>query len=234
MYSEQICSPGIRSVLILLITVPGGPQNLLTRADHRESVCMGMAYPQGGSFERLDNFYGILNGGLNRKANRFSQKTDTFYTSSHPVTGSKTTSSTYASCRSPSSSALHQASILPYESSVPNIDVCGSARGAISCPGAGMPPSADTMGYYYRCCSQHGHCGPKNNIQNQNLYCGTGCQTDYGDCSTDRNPPPLPLTSPTLAENGDPCGPLVNAKCAAGLCCSGSNYCGMWHGSDSG
>ncbi|KAL2054742.1 hypothetical protein ABVK25_005046 [Lepraria finkii] len=52
----------------------------------------------------------------------------------------------------------------PYASSIPNIDVCGAAPGGISCPGAGVPPSANILGYYYRCYSAAGHCGPKNNI----------------------------------------------------------------------
>ena len=46
----------------------------------------------------------------------------------------------------------------PYTSQVPNIDVCGAAQGGVRCPGAG------TNGYYYRCCSSAGHCGPKNDV----------------------------------------------------------------------
>ena len=46
----------------------------------------------------------------------------------------------------------------PYASTVPNIDVCGHAQGGVSCPGAGIDK------YFYRCCSSHGHCGPKNNV----------------------------------------------------------------------
>ena len=29
-----------------------------------------------------------------------------------------------------------------------------------------------------------------------------------------------------MAQNGETCGPIVNKKCASGLCCSGSNFCG--------
>jgi hypothetical protein len=28
------------------------------------------------------------------------------------------------------------------------------------------------------------------------------------------------------AHDGETCGPIVNKKCASGLCCSGSNFCG--------
>ncbi|KAL8746273.1 MAG: hypothetical protein Q9184_007770 [Pyrenodesmia sp. 2 TL-2023] len=132
----------------------------------------------------------------------------------------------------------------PYASQVPSIDVCGSAQGGVKCPGAG------SNGYFYRCCSSAGHCGPKNDvrllcfsppnsvniriltclsflqIQDQAIYCGTGCQAGYGDCSLTQKPPTSPVTAPKIANAGDTCGPIVNAKCAAGLCCSGSNFCG--------
>lgn len=107
----------------------------------------------------------------------------------------------------------------PYASTVPNIDVCGHAQGGVSCPGAGL------NGYFYRCCSSAGHCGPKNNIQDQNLYCGTGCQAGYGKCDNEAKPP-NPSAAPGIAQNGETCGPIVNKKCASGLCCSGSNFCG--------
>lgn len=47
----------------------------------------------------------------------------------------------------------------PYASTVPNIDVCGNAQGGVKCPGAG------SNGYFYRCCSSAGHCGPKNDVR---------------------------------------------------------------------
>ncbi|KAI4112125.1 MAG: hypothetical protein LQ339_000133 [Xanthoria mediterranea] len=108
----------------------------------------------------------------------------------------------------------------PYTSQVPNIDVCGSAQGGVKCPGAG------SNGYFYRCCSSAGHCGPKNDIQDQAIYCGAGCQGSFGDCALTKNPPPYSSATPKIANGGDTCGPIVNAKCAAGLCCSGSNFCG--------
>lgn len=82
-------------------------------------------------------------------------------------------------------------------------------------------------GYYYRCCSANGHCGPKNNIQSQDLYCGADtCQVGFGDCSTNRTAPPLSSHAPKTVGMGQTCGPIVNAKCGDGLCCSGSNFCG--------
>lgn len=63
---------------------------------------------------------------------------------------SKSTLKTTSSTKPSSTSA--------YVSSIPNIDVCGSAAGGVRCPGAG------TNGYFYRCCSNHGHCGPKNDV----------------------------------------------------------------------
>ena len=114
-----------------------------------------------------------------------------------------------------------------YVSTVPNIDVCGHAVGGVSCPGAGVPPGPNVLGYYYRCCSSGGHCGPKNNIQSQDLYCGADtCQVGFGDCSTNRTAPPLSSNPPKTVGMGDTCGPIVNAKCGDGLCCSGSNFCG--------
>lgn len=126
------------------------------------------------------------------------------------------------------SSTASQVPSSPYVSSVPDIDVCGHATGGVSCPGAGVPFNASVPGYFYRCCSSDGHCGPKNNIQDQSLYCGAGCQGDYGDCSTDRVPPALPSAAPTVAGSGQTCGPIVNARCDKGLCCSGSNFCGTY------
>ncbi|KAL8809493.1 MAG: hypothetical protein Q9200_003361 [Gallowayella weberi] len=108
----------------------------------------------------------------------------------------------------------------PYTSQVPNIDVCGSAQGGVKCPGAG------TNGYFYRCCSSAGHCGPKNDIQDQAIYCGTGCQGNFGDCALNKKPPPYSTATPKIVGKGDTCGPIVNAKCGDNLCCSGSNFCG--------
>ncbi|KAJ4297595.1 hypothetical protein N0V90_005488 [Kalmusia sp. IMI 367209] len=90
-------------------------------------------------------------------------------------------------CASGTSSTLKtsaEATATPssFASSIPVIDVCGHALGGVSCPGAGLD------GYFYRCCSSAGHCGPKNDIQDQTLYCGTGCQAGYGKCDNEKKP----------------------------------------------
>ncbi|KAF2447347.1 carbohydrate-binding module family 18 protein [Karstenula rhodostoma CBS 690.94] len=111
----------------------------------------------------------------------------------------------------------------PYASTIPIIDICGHAQGGISCPGAG--PS----GYFYRCCSSAGHCGPKNNIQDQELYCGAGCQGGFGKCDSVAKPAMLtgrPGRPGTAVGEGETCGPIVGRRCKRGLCCSGSNFCG--------
>ncbi|KAF2847774.1 carbohydrate-binding module family 18 protein [Plenodomus tracheiphilus IPT5] len=106
-----------------------------------------------------------------------------------------------------------------FPADVPEIDVCGHAQGGVTCPGAGA------NGYFYRCCSSAGHCGPKNDIQDQSIYCGTGCQAGFGKCDQEAKPP-VPAQAPGISNDGETCGPIVNKKCAAGLCCSGSNFCG--------
>ncbi|KAH7116874.1 chitin binding protein 6 [Dendryphion nanum] len=116
-----------------------------------------------------------------------------------------------------STSAQPPASTFP--ATVPVIDVCGTGSGGVSCPGAGL------NGYFYRCCSSAGHCGPKNDIQDQSIYCGAGCQGGFGKCNTMAKPP-QPAGNPGTAGAGETCGPIVNKKCATGLCCSGSNFCG--------
>ncbi|KAF2749026.1 carbohydrate-binding module family 18 protein [Sporormia fimetaria CBS 119925] len=122
----------------------------------------------------------------------------------------------------PTSSRPPPASTSPpgsFPSVIPAIDTCGTNGGGVSCPGVG------TNGYYYRCCSPAGHCGPKNPIQDAAQYCGTGCQAGFGKCNTMAIPPP-PAGAPGTAGAGETCGPIVNRRCAAGLCCSGSNFCG--------
>ncbi|PSN69104.1 hypothetical protein BS50DRAFT_586455 [Corynespora cassiicola Philippines] len=106
-----------------------------------------------------------------------------------------------------------------FAAEVPVIDVCGHAEGGVSCPGAGL------NGYFYRCCSSAGHCGPKNDIQDQNIYCGTGCQAGFGKCDNMAKPAE-PTGQKGTAGQGETCGPIVNKKCKEGLCCSGSNFCG--------
>ncbi|KAL0264840.1 hypothetical protein SLS55_000793 [Diplodia seriata] len=109
-----------------------------------------------------------------------------------------------------------------FATAVPDIDVCGHAQGGVTCPGAGAG------GYFYRCCSSAGHCGPKNDIQDAALYCGDGCQAGYGGCGVDGvSEPAKPSAAPGPdAGEGETCGPIPNRKCGGGLCCSGSNFCG--------
>jgi hypothetical protein len=175
---------------------------------------------------------------------------DTDFAHCDPANCLKAFSGPGSSCASGKTTLKTTSSTSAYVSSIPNIDVCGSASGGVSCPGAG------TNGYFYRCCSSHGHCGPKNDVllplspihpkkkfslanitpptqlQDQSLYCGpaAGCQPGFGDCATNRSPPPMPTAPAKPAQMGETCGPIVNAKCASGLCCSGSNFCGS--GSD--
>ncbi|CAL8582071.1 hypothetical protein XPA_007748 [Xanthoria parietina] len=60
------------------------------------------------------------------------------------------------------------------------------------------------------CCSQGGWCG------NTTDYCGAGCQSGFGDCSTS-----------TGAGSDGKCGPAFNnQKCPTGQCCSAAGYCG--------
>jgi len=101
---------------------------------------------------------------------------------------------------------------------IPEIDVCGPSHG-VSCPGVGPG------GYFYRCCSSKGHCGPKNVEQDSAQYCGAGCQARYGLCDPSRPRPPKPDTPPSISTDSR-CGPIVNKKCPTGQCCSGSNFCG--------
>ena len=64
-------------------------------------------------------------------------------------------------------------------------------------------------------------------IQDQSLHCGTGCQAEFGTCQTSLPIPADPPGPPGVSTDGETCGPIVNKKCANGLCCSGSNFCGM-------
>lgn len=139
-----------------------------------------------------------------------------------PTTTKKATTTLRTSTKTTTTTSKAPTSTAPYASQIPVIDVCGAGSGAqnVSCPGAGID------GYFYRCCSTAGHCGPKNNIQDESLYCGSGCQPGYGDCNSNRPKPADPTGQPGVAQNGETCGPIVNKKCAPGLCCSGSNFCG--------
>ncbi|PVI06024.1 carbohydrate-binding module family 18 protein [Periconia macrospinosa] len=124
--------------------------------------------------------------------------------------------STFITKTSPPTSAP-AATVFP--AAVPEIDVCGAAQGGVTCPGAGA------NGYFYRCCSSAGHCGPKNDIQDEAIYCGDGCQAGFGKCNSEPKPP-QPTEGAGVSGEGGECGPIVNKKCGDGLCCSGSNFCG--------
>ncbi|KAF8536971.1 hypothetical protein BDD12DRAFT_888773 [Trichophaea hybrida] len=122
---------------------------------------------------------------------------------------------------SPDSPCSMKPTVTTYPSAVPTIDICGPPVGK-KCPGAGPG------GYFYRCCSSNGHCGPKNPLQPAADYCGSGCQVGYGlDCNSQKPVPPSPPPPAGTVGIGMNCGPIVNKKCAKGLCCSGSNFCGM-------
>ncbi|KAF2089380.1 carbohydrate-binding module family 18 protein, partial [Saccharata proteae CBS 121410] len=110
-----------------------------------------------------------------------------------------------------------------HSSTIPLIDTCGPSQPNTRCPGAG--PS----GYFYRCCSAAGHCGPKNVLQAQSLYCdvAAGCQAGYGKCDVEGVPDGRPTGEVGTAGAGETCGPIVGRRCAEGLCCSGSNFCGV-------
>ncbi|CCX05422.1 chitin binding protein 6 [Pyronema domesticum] len=107
-----------------------------------------------------------------------------------------------------------------FPSEIPEIDTCGVKNG-FKCPGVGPG------GYFYRCCSSAGHCGPKNPLQPASIYCGGGCQAGFGqNCDSSKSPPPKPQEAADVGGRGDTCGPIVNRRCGSGLCCSGSNFCG--------
>ncbi|KAJ1326026.1 Chitin recognition protein [Microdochium nivale] len=69
------------------------------------------------------------------------------------------------------------------------------------------------------CCSKDGKCG------RSTAFCGTGCQSKYGNCNAPTKPPPGP---------GDPspdgsCGGTKQFNCTGatyGACCSSSGFCG--------
>ncbi|KAL1635912.1 hypothetical protein SLS58_010080 [Diplodia intermedia] len=129
-----------------------------------------------------------------------------------------TTSAETSTSTSPTTGATDDT----FATAVPDIDVCGHAQGGVACPGAGAG------GYFYRCCSAAGHCGPKNDIQDAAIYCGDGCQAGYGACGVDGvSKPARPSAAPGPdAGEGETCGPIPNRRCGGGLCCSGSNFCG--------
>ncbi|KAH7398968.1 hypothetical protein DE146DRAFT_745579 [Phaeosphaeria sp. MPI-PUGE-AT-0046c] len=133
----------------------------------------------------------------------------------------KAFSGSQSSCKAPTPTTMQTspATKATFPATVPEIDVCGHAQGGVTCPGAGA------NGYFYRCCSSAGHCGPKNDIQDQNIYCGDGCQAGFGKCNNMAKPTE-PEEDKGVSGEAETCGPLVNKMCGNGLCCSGSNFCG--------
>ncbi|RPA80041.1 hypothetical protein BJ508DRAFT_327708 [Ascobolus immersus RN42] len=112
---------------------------------------------------------------------------------------------------------------------IPSIDTCGpphrNDNGEMS--NGGKCVGVGDNGYFYRCCSQHGHCGPKNLEQDAASYCGQGCNPLYGKCDVSKPKPKKPTKKPIWNQwEGGECGPIVNKHCAEGECCSGSNFCG--------
>ncbi|EPE34144.1 Glycoside hydrolase/deacetylase [Glarea lozoyensis ATCC 20868] len=98
-------------------------------------------------------------------------------------------------------------------------DGCQSAYGICDAPAPVLPDDDFTCGPLNSnkicsgslCCSQAGYCG------NTTDYCDTGCQSDFGSCTTGADAP----------ENSETCGPnFGNAVCNNNQCCSISGYCG--------
>ncbi|KAL8728056.1 MAG: hypothetical protein Q9166_005656 [cf. Caloplaca sp. 2 TL-2023] len=58
-------------------------------------------------------------------------------------------------------------------------------------------------------------CGPKNDIQDQAIYCGTGCQGSFDDCALTKQSSAVLFRHPCLkiVGAGDDCGPMVNGSC---------------------
>ncbi|OUM57235.1 carbohydrate-binding module family 18 protein [Piromyces sp. E2] len=85
-----------------------------------------------------------------------------------------------------------------------------------------------------QCCSKYGYCGK------DSQYCGTGCQSEYGESektitvtkkTTSKKTNSKNATKKTATKNAiptgsiDKCGPGV-AVCASGYCCSQYGWCG--------
>lgn len=83
---------------------------------------------------------------------------------------------------------------------------CGAQNG-LTCKGS-------TFG---SCCSQYHYCG------STSAYCGTGCQSGYGNCGSS-----TPATPAKISTDGT-CGGTKGFTClnsAFGNCCSQHGYCG--------
>jgi len=79
---------------------------------------------------------------------------------------------------------------------------CGTNNG-FTCPGT-------------ECCSQYGWCGTSTQ------YCGSGCQSTFGKCTTTGSPPPVIIGS----SPDSTCGGAKGYKCTGTLCCSQYGWCG--------
>jgi len=83
---------------------------------------------------------------------------------------------------------------------------CGSIYGI--CPGSG-------------CCSQWGYCGTSSK------HCGSGCQADYGNCSSSSSSSSSSKTKTTKSKSGPTTSP--GGRCGKGYgICPGSECCSEW------
>ncbi|ORX77444.1 hypothetical protein BCR32DRAFT_295605 [Anaeromyces robustus] len=114
-------------------------------------------------------------------------------------------------------------------------DQCGPSVGMVCAPGL--------------CCSKYGWCGSTDD------YCGTGCQSEFGDCKGAIKKPTTTIpvkktttpakktttpakkttttkkvtkttTKKSLPTSKEKCGASAGFVCATGLCCSKYGYCG--------
>jgi hypothetical protein len=69
-----------------------------------------------------------------------------------------------------------------------------------------------------QCCSKYGYCG------SEEAYCGSGCQTDFGQCSNGGSASNSDSIANTISKDGR-CG-KNNGRCPSGSCCSKYGYCG--------
>jgi hypothetical protein len=83
--------------------------------------------------------------------------------------------------------------------------LCGEANGGVTCLGS----------HFGNCCSQYGYCG------NSDSYCGAGCQSGFGTCSSTVSQPVS-----TSALCGEVNGGASCLNSGFGDCCS--NY-GWWY-----
>ena len=62
-----------------------------------------------------------------------------------------------------------------------------------------------------QCCSKYGYCGTSNK------HCGTGCQSEFGQCGN--------ISTTVPISTNDKCG-TTDGRCPSGSCCSRYGYCG--------